>query len=428
MHVQDLKLEADVLPFFNYTNSKQSEEQLLALLENVPATETEVAERQAITKGLIANWTILENFTYRKLDLREVYLFCNEIADKGLTIDRNKLKSSLKLRFSAAERNRQRSKLVQAVLLLNDIHGQYLGRIHTSYFPEAFRLLLQHALRFLAKLKLDKTTELINQDRFTVSEIIKYTTLLSELDPRDIRAFWQFFFNFEAYWSLAKGTLKHSFTFPVLGDDELSIEEFYHPMVKQPVKNTLVLGANNNVLLLTGPNMSGKSTLLKAVGLCVYLARAGFTVPASSCTIPFFHTIAIAINLNDNLRNGYSHFMAELENLKNVVTSTADGKRCFAIFDEIFKGTNIDDALDITQVTIDGLANIEGSCFLISTHLLQLEKQLISSSESIKKCFIECVLDNGTPEFSYKLKDGWSQLKIGRILFEKEGLTGLLSK
>nr|WP_255487955.1 AAA family ATPase [Pontibacter sp. KCTC 32443] len=194
-----------------------------------------------------------------------------------------------------------------------------------------------------------------------------------------------------------------------------------------PVKNSVAIDAVQNVVLLTGPNMSGKSTLLKAISLCVYLARIGFPVPASACTVPFFQTIAVAINLNDNLHDGYSHFMAEINNLKSVLEATHSGMKCFAVFDEIFRGTNVDDALEITRATIDGLATKKGSCFWVSTHLLQLEEQLSSDNrESVQKYCIECLLQNGTPTFTYKLQHGWSQLKIGKIFFEKEGLGKLL--
>ena len=174
--------------------------------------------------------------------------------------------------------------------------------------------------------------------------------------------------------------------------------------------------------------MSGKSTLLKAVGLCVYLARAGFSVPASCCAIPFFSSIAIASNLNDSLQNGYSHFMAEIQNLKSVIQATEGEESCFAIFDEIFKGTNAEDAMDLLQTTLNGLSQKKGSFFFISTHLFHLGEKLNSQqSRSVKKCHIECVLQEGTPKFSYHLKEGWSQLKIGKILFEKEGLKDLLA-
>jgi DNA mismatch repair protein MutS len=427
MQVSDLKLREEVLPCYDYTISENAASRLLSLLEEVPPTEMEALERQAIVKGFISNWSVLEGFTYRPLDMAEVHGYFTNIAANYSLPDEGKFKATLKLKFSEAERNTLRSQLVQAVLLLRGIYVQYLSRIHKEAFPSSYQVQLQKAVVFLDKLGLETSTACIKEDRFTVTRMVEFSRRLRALSQAAIDAFWDFLFTFEAFWSIAKGTLVNCFTFPVFSTADFKIEAFYHPSLRNPVKNNLILAKEQNVLLLTGPNMSGKSTLLKALGLCVYLARAGFAVPASVCSVPFFSSIAIAVNLNDSLQDGYSHFMAEIRNLKAVVQATEGEKRCFAIFDEIFKGTNTDDALQIIQTTVDGLTRRKGSFFLLSTHMLQLDEQLSSDhGKNIKKCYIECVLDQGFPKFSYHLKEGWSQLKIGKILFEKEGLTELL--
>ena len=174
--------------------------------------------------------------------------------------------------------------------------------------------------------------------------------------------------------------------------------------------------------------MSGKSTLLKAVSLCVYLAHAGLAVPASKAVLPFFSTISVAINLTDSIVSGYSHFMSEIITLKNVLTEAKDDARCFAVFDELFRGTNIEDALEISTTTIKGLTHFPNSLFFISTHLHQLKDLEEIRTNKITTCFIECNLADNIPAFTYKLKEGWSDLKLGRILFEKEGLNILLDR
>ncbi len=175
-------------------------------------------------------------------------------------------------------------------------------------------------------------------------------------------AFWKRWFLFEAYLSISDGIIRHGFIFPAFDDSAFSMEGLYHPLIKNPVRNDLVAG--RNVILLTGPNMSGKSTLLKAVSLCVYLGHAGLAVPASKATMPFFTTISVAINLTDSIVSGYSHFMSEIVTFKNVLKDASKHAKCFAVFDELFRGTNIEDALEISTATIKGLAKFATPCFL----------------------------------------------------------------
>lgn len=207
------------------------------------------------------------------------------------------------------------------------------------------------------------------------------------------------------------------------------VSDVYHPAVANAVRNTFPLSPGENVLLLTGPNMAGKSTLLKTRSLCVYLAHLGSGVPATTCVLPYFDTIAVAINLNDNLLSGYSHFMTELLHLKTVLGQATGFQKCFAVFDDLFRGTNPDDALDITRATVSGLARFPNSVFFISTHLTQLESHIVEDAlAAVGSYHIGCVLTEGKPVFFYKLKRGWSRLKIGRILFNEAGLPDLLEQ
>jgi DNA mismatch repair protein MutS len=118
--------------------------------------------------------------------------------------------------------------------------------------------------------------------------------------------------------------------------------------------------------------------------------------------------------------------MTEIDNLKKVVLAAEQGKNCFAIFDELFRGTNSDDALSISLITINGLKKFHNSCFFISTHLHSLKDQ-IGQDNDISLQHIDCKLSGGRPVFTYQLQDGWSDVKIGQILFEQTGLKALFS-
>ena len=105
-----------------------------------------------------------------------------------------------------------------------------------------------------------------------------------------------------------------------------------------------------------------------------------------------------------------------------------DNTKCFAVFDELFRGTNIEDALEISTATIKGLINFPQSLFFISTHLHQLKDIEEIKTNKVATWYIDCELKDNIPAFNYLLKEGWSDLKLGRILFEKEGLYKMLAR
>ena len=426
MHVKDLNLDEDIISLFNYTNNEYAEASLIKMLKPTNMSQAAVVERQEICRGLMQQWNALEHFSYPVLYLKETYRFLIDVTHGTVVLDEPTLKAKLRLHLSEGERSQTRSQLVQTWLFFDGIYGKCLARVDRQQFPASYGQQLEKNVLFLRKFRLAYFTEAINEDKFSVSRMVEAMQLLASLDEREITLFWEFFFQFEAYHAIAKAIRKHQFTFPTFTKREFQIDDFYHPLVEKPVKNSLRLQPGENTVLLTGPNMSGKSTLLKSVGLCVYLAHVGVAVPAASCSLPYFDTVVIAINVKDDLQRGYSHFMAEVRNLKNVLQQASEGKKCFAVFDELFKGTNIDDAQEITLSTINGLAKFSNSLFFISTHLLHLEEQITRQPGNIIKCFIECRLEEGLPTFTYRLLPGWSTVKIGKILFEAEGLTKLL--
>ncbi len=424
-NVKDLNVENEIIPLFDYTNNRYSKNILNGLFNQLPKSMEEVRERQQIIKGLIANWDKLHTFSYQRLELEEIYQLFENIKNRKLTFERNKLKSKFQLFFSNKEKYRKRGQYIQMIVFFERLYTKYLAVIDGTMFPDRFKLRIDKMNRFLQSFDVTNNASLIRNDSSLISHIIEIEQIINnKIASNEIVFFWENFFLFDAYLSIAKGVIQHKFNFPVFNDSELSVEEFYHPLIKDPVKNSIT--AIGNVILITGPNMSGKSTLLKSLGLCIYLSHIGLAVPAFKCEIPYFNVISIAINLNDDIINGYSHFMTEIKNLKHIVVEAKNEKKCFAVFDELFRGTNIDDALDITKMTIKGVLKFKSSYFFISTHLHQLKDLIEADKDNIEYYNIECILNQGTPLFSYKLNRGWSDLKIGKILFEKEGLNQLL--
>src|SRR5690606_2267156 len=154
---------------------------------------------------------------------------------------------------------------------------------------------------------------------------------------------------FDAYRAVAETAVLQELSFPEYWDastPQIEITGLFHPLVKNPVPNDWALSGSKSLCFLTGPNMAGKSTFLKSLGLSVYLAHLGFPVPAKSMRTTVYQGLVTTINLSDHMERGYSHFYSEVNRIKEVALMINSRKRMFVIFDELFRGTNVKDAHD----------------------------------------------------------------------------------
>ncbi|WP_405246860.1 MutS-related protein [Cellulophaga sp. Asnod2-G02] len=418
-NLKDFNIEKELLPLFDFSLNKFAREKIIEILETPLPSTIAIINRQNILKGFSANNMVLKDYSYTVLYLNEVHFFLNE--EKIEDLSQKKLK--YKLFASKHEKTKYIGKFNQLVLFFHRLQSKYFSRLDLEHFPQEYSSNIKLILQFLSNFELNKYEEIIREDRLKDKHVIALTEKISVLKKQKLVApFWENLFLFEAYLSINSGLLKNNFTFPDFNIDRIKLLDFYHPLVHKPVKNDFE--TTSNVIVLNGPNMSGKSTFLKSVGLCLYFGHLGIGIPAASGEIPFCNHFSIEINKRDDMSNGYSHFMTEIMNLKNVLKNAADGQQCFAIFDELFSGTNVEDALEICTRTINGLSKYKNSFFFISTHLQNLKNV---SNAQISNYYIDCELIEDKPTFTYKLKKGWSDIKVGRILFDKEGLNDMLN-
>jgi DNA mismatch repair protein MutS len=421
INVSDLHIEDEIVPLFDYCHNVYSAREVKDILSKKLDSKEEILYRQQLLQGFISNWELLKDYPYWRFNLSEIVDFFETIIIGSVSIRRLRFRYL----FSEKAREQKRGKLILLIRLFYAINKEYLSKIDTSVFPAHYVAELEEIKKFFAGFDLDRYEKAFLKKKFRIRHMVELTIIIFEkIGNGEAAAFWKRWYLFEAYLSICTGIVKHNFVFPAFDDAQFSIEGFFHPVLKNPVKNNFT--AYKTVLLLTGPNMSGKSTLLKALSLCVYLAHAGLAVPASKAVMPWFSTISVAINLTDSIVSGYSHFMTEVITLKNVLTEAKTGARCFAVFDELFRGTNIEDALQISTTTLKGITNFPNSLFFISTHLHQLKELEEIKTKEIFTCYIDCKLTDNVPAFTYLLKEGWSDLQLGRILFEKEGLNQML--
>lgn len=185
-------------------------------------------------------------------------------------------------------------------------------------------------------------------------------------------------------------------------------EGLAHPLIdrRRVVSNDLDLGGAGGVLLLSGSNMSGKSTLLRAVGLAVVLAGAGAPAPARRLRLSSFR-LASSVRVVDSLAEGASHFYAELQRLKRVVElATAPGPTLLYLLDEILHGTNSRERVIGAVSVVRWLAQA-GATGIVTTHDLELAKVAEHlPSGAVRNAHFSDDVAGSELRFDYHLREG----------------------
>lgn len=238
------------------------------------------------------------------------------------------------------------------------------------------------------------------------------------------------FYTLDAYYSMASAALQYHFVFPHwIQSNSPSIEVLSatHPLIPNAIENTISLTLNSNLLFLTGANMAGKSTFIKTVGITVYLAHIGMGTPAKKINLTLFDGLITNLTIADNIVKGESYFFNEVQRIKNTIEKIRDGKKYFVLIDELFKGTNIQDAMKCSVVVIEGLQKLNTSLFIISTHLYEISEEL-KKYENIQFNYFETEVRQKELIFHYQLKQGVSQDRLGYLILEREGVVDMLKK
>jgi DNA mismatch repair ATPase MutS len=184
---------------------------------------------------------------------------------------------------------------------------------------------------------------------------------------------------------------------------------------------------DSNFIFLTGANMAGKSTFIKAVGLAAFMAHLGMGVPATAMRLSLFEGILTNINVADNLAKGESYFFNEVQRIRHTVARINDGRRWLVLIDELFKGTNIQDAMKCSTAVISGLIRIRRALFILSTHLYEIGEEL-RQYPNISFRFFETRIKDDHFEFSYRLNEGISSDRLGYLILKREKVIDLLER
>ncbi|MGB8193119.1 MAG: DNA mismatch repair protein MutS, partial [Chitinophagaceae bacterium] len=234
----------------------------------------------------------------------------------------------------------------------------------------------------------------------------------------------------DAWYSMARAMQQYNLSFPEMVEQSapyIDAAQLYHILLPKPVAYDVHMSKDSNFLFLTGANMAGKSTFIKAVGTAVFMAHLGLGVPAQSMKMSLFDGILSNINVVDNIVRGESYFFNEVQRIKNTILKINNGKKWLVLIDELFKGTNVQDAMKCSAVVIKGLIKIENSLFILSTHLYEIGEEL-QQFPNISFKYFETTVSGDQLDFSYQLKEGISNDRLGYLILKKEKVVDLLEK
>jgi hypothetical protein len=195
-----------------------------------------------------------------------------------------------------------------------------------------------------------------------------------------------------------------------------------HPLLSADrcVRNDLQLGREPQALIMSGSNMSGKSTMLRTVGCNTILALAGAPIRGTALRISPLR-LAASIRIVDSLQDGQSHFMAEIQRLRQVVEISRGSPPALFLLDEILHGTNSHDRRIGAQAVIKGLVE-HGALGIVTTHDLALT-QIVSTSEGrLDNVHFEDHLEAGAMHFDYTLREGIVEKSNALALMRSVGL------
>lgn len=315
--------------------------------------------------------------------------------------------------------------------LLNLIRGfrSLTEEIDIATAPSNLRMLLERARVLINKEEFHAIVQLADEGRLSASEILRHDRAIRKKYKKVLWELTEIYTQLDAYQSMAQAIRRFGLHFPEFTEEvkpHIAIRQLYHLILPQPVAYDVSMRPDKGFIFLTGANMAGKTTFIKAVGISVFLAHLGMGVPAQSMQLSFFHGILSNIDVKDNIFKGESYFYNEVQRIKNTIIKISDGKNWLILIDEMFKGTNVEDAKNCSLAVIRGLLQNRRCLYILSTHLYEIAEELRSEPKIIFKYFQSEVIDDNL-HFTYELRDGIAKEKIGYLILRKEKVIDLLN-
>lgn len=314
----------------------------------------------------------------------------------------------------------------ETVRLINKAH-LYLSKLEKEDVKNPFQEQIKMVNALVGDKKFLWLTTPIEQDLSTF-KLTQYDYLLRQVFHQQVKQVLHVLYQIDVNIAVSTVARDRNFSYATVlpkGDNLIQMEEVWHPWLKKPISNSITIDRHKNVIFLTGANMAGKSTFMKSFGIAVYLSHMGFPIAAKHMSISIQDGMYTSINVPDNLNAGYSHFYAEVLRVKKVAEEVARGKNLVVIFDELFKGTNVKDALDATVAVTEAFSELRNCSYIISTHIIEAADALKRLS-NFHFVFLPTKMQGTVPVYTYKLEDGVTADRHGKMIIDNEGIIQII--
>lgn len=307
-------------------------------------------------------------------------------------------------------------------------------------------------LSFVPKERYFRKATLKNADRFGTQELEELQSTILEATEKSVELEYELFLDVRAQveeyiehlqqlgkaisdidvlQSLASVAERYHYVQPEIfgGGQEVKIEDGRHPVVEKVlgeqeyIPNSIEMSEKTQILLLTGPNMSGKSTYMRQFALMVVMAQIGSFVPAKSAKLPIFDQIFTRIGASDDLASGQSTFMIEMMEA-NLALSKAT-HQSLILFDELGRGTATYDGMALAQAIIEHIHQYVGAKTLFSTHYHELTS-LAEDLAGLENIHVGAIEQEGELVFLHKIKKGAADKSYGIHVAKIAGLPKVL--
>lgn len=304
----------------------------------------------------------------------------------------------------------------------NKILGYFIEvtKSHTDKIPEYFirkQTLVNSERYFTEKLKSTEMTILNSKDKIDSLEFNLYEGIRNEiLNNYDrILKVANVIANIDVFSNFAYVAQKYSYVKPELSNSGyLDIKGGRHPIVEKNVDifidNDTYIDMKNNFILLTGPNMAGKSTYMRQIALISIMMQIGSFVPCESASLPVFDRIFTRIGAHDNLYMGESTFMVEMKEMADIIENATENS--LIILDEVGRGTSTYDGLSLAKSLIEYIVENINAKTIFATHFHELT-DLQYKYSNIKNQTMQVREKDGDIQFLRKVIDGTSDKSYG---------------